>query len=458
MPLRAAVRRHLEVGACDDPHERQADDVAARVVAALGRQPDPIDPADLVGAPAALRRLPGTATVGAAGGAATPLVERLVADAGASGRELPPAVRQPFEDAMGADLSHVRMHTGPDVDAGSRSIGARAFTVGHDVFFGGGLPDTLRPDGQRVVAHELAHTLQGGTSVQPIRRLKDDDDVEVTADRIAAETDPAVLGKWKQNAAWDSDEDDKLVEAIEARLVALESAKSEAASKAAEDKAARIKKAAEEAAQARREAVQKTVGHELDNYDASVDADLKGLLVGATMKDPERSGRFFDAVKAAAPGQDPRAVLDTLKGDEVALESFIYGNGALGPAGAAKTTVAEAQAFSAMWADLGSVDPAIAAISKICVHIKAGRLIAAYELYRAATLTSTSGSKYYFKRPETARGAAKVEFHLHLGKPKDQNNAGFKVGSKGERTTLTAGDYKSLKDTITARHGGWPKD
>ena len=435
LPLPHAVRRSLQVGACDDPHEHEAERVADDVVAALGQ---PL---------AALRRLPSTeepagplARVGAAGGEAPDLVDRLVAGAASTGRELSGQVRRSFEEAMGADLSHVRVHTGSDVDAGSRSIGARAFTVGRDVFFRDGVPDTSTPDGQRVVAHELAHTLQRSPSVQPIRRLKDGTpaDADVDEARIKAETSLEVLAAWKAKASWDEDD---LVTLIDARVTELKERK------AAEAKAA--------AATKRKDEVQATVTTAITNYDAAVDADLKGLLANAKMKDAERSAWFFLAAAASESARTPAQVLALLKSDEVALEAFIYGNGA--PGGVAATTAAQALAVSAAWAGLAKITATIGALDGICAEVTAGRIKAQYKEYRKAKVTSTNGGKFIFSRLDPNRALAPVQFHVHLGRAVDLNNAGFKVGKDGPRQAVSGGQYAQVKKALDAVKA-WPAE
>ena len=439
VPLRRPVRRSLEVGACDHPHEREAEQVAADVVATLGHPAEghPLE---------ALRRLPAAAgpaaTVGASGGEAPELVDRLVAQAGSTGHELSGQVRRSFEEAMGADLSHVRVHTGSDVDAGSRSIGARAFTVGRDVFFRDGLPNTSSPDGQRVLAHELAHTLQRSPSVQPIRRFKDGTpaDAEVDETRIKAETSLDVLADWKvrAEASW---EDSHLVTAIDERITEL--------------KAVAAAKAKVAAAEKRKEDVKAAVTVAFDNYDAAVDADLKALLANAKMKETERSGWFFVAVAASEKARTPAQVLALLQADEVALEAFIYGNGA--PGGAAATTVAQAQAVSTAWAGLAAITATIGALNGICAQVTAGRIHATYKEYRKAKLTSTNGGKFTFSRPDPNRALAPVQFHVHLGKAVDLNNAGFKVGKDGARQAVSGGQYAQVKKAINDV-GSWPAE
>ncbi|HSK23215.1 MAG TPA: DUF4157 domain-containing protein [Egicoccus sp.] len=65
---------------------------------------------------------------------------------------------------LGADLSEVRLHAGPRAADLNAQMHAKAFTVGHDVFFRDGLPDASTPDGLELLAHELVHTVQQGAS------------------------------------------------------------------------------------------------------------------------------------------------------------------------------------------------------------------------------------------------------------------------------------------------------
>lgn len=103
------------------------------------------------------------------------------------GQPLPEDIAQPMGQAMGADLSDVRIHTGDEPAALARSVQATAFTVGRDIFFGAGRYAPDSPSGQRLLAHELAHTVQddgGGSGAGPvIGRVSDP--AEAEADRVA---------------------------------------------------------------------------------------------------------------------------------------------------------------------------------------------------------------------------------------------------------------------------------
>jgi hypothetical protein len=92
--------------------------------------------------------------------------------AGSSGDPLPGRSRDMFESSLGADLSEVRIHTGPESADAAKALGARAFTVGQDIHFGQG---RFAPDdagGLHLLAHEVAHTRQQrGSTGLPFDRL-----------------------------------------------------------------------------------------------------------------------------------------------------------------------------------------------------------------------------------------------------------------------------------------------
>jgi hypothetical protein len=69
-----------------------------------------------------------------------------------------------MEKTLGADLSGVRVHTGGDSADAAESLGARAFTVGSDVHFGRGEFAPGSREGDRLLAHELTHVVQGHKS------------------------------------------------------------------------------------------------------------------------------------------------------------------------------------------------------------------------------------------------------------------------------------------------------
>ena len=85
------------------------------------------------------------------------------------GQAMPASVRGKMESGFGADFSNVRVHTDQTSDTLNRSVGAKAFTQGSDIFFKSGAFQPESSDGQQLLAHELTHTIQQGAAVQQKR-------------------------------------------------------------------------------------------------------------------------------------------------------------------------------------------------------------------------------------------------------------------------------------------------
>ena len=101
-----------------------------------------------------------------AGGALGTGADSAVAAPQGGGQPLPASERAFFEPRFGVDFGGVRIHQGSRAAEATRSIGARAYTLGRDVVFGRG---EYRPEsgaGKRLLAHELVHVVQQGNSVR----------------------------------------------------------------------------------------------------------------------------------------------------------------------------------------------------------------------------------------------------------------------------------------------------
>jgi hypothetical protein len=77
------------------------------------------------------------------------------------GSPLPDSVRGYMEPRFGMDFSHVRVHTGPEAIQLNRDVGAKAFTLGSDIYYGAG----HTPANLELTAHELTHVVQQTGSV-----------------------------------------------------------------------------------------------------------------------------------------------------------------------------------------------------------------------------------------------------------------------------------------------------
>ncbi|WP_157968441.1 eCIS core domain-containing protein [Streptomyces geranii] len=147
------IQTALDVGPVDDPLEREADRIAERVTGTSLRraQASPRGDADAGdGVP--------VASAGVADPAVTGAVDRLRG----GGHPVPEGIRRRMEGVSGADLSGVRVHVGSESDRLSESLGARAFTVGSDVFVRRAEYRPGTTAGDALLAHELTHTIQQG--------------------------------------------------------------------------------------------------------------------------------------------------------------------------------------------------------------------------------------------------------------------------------------------------------
>jgi Domain of unknown function (DUF4157) len=143
--LAPAVVATLRVGPADDRHERDADRAAEH--AADGSVP--------------LSALAARRASTDHGGVVLPEVQRAITHAArTSGQPIPAPARAPLEQAMGAEFGEVRVHADQRADELARSLQAKAFTTGRDIFFRRGQYEPSNRAGQRVLAHELTHVVQ----------------------------------------------------------------------------------------------------------------------------------------------------------------------------------------------------------------------------------------------------------------------------------------------------------
>ena len=99
--------------------------------------------------------------------AATDDLETSIQQSRGGGQPLADDIKQPMEQAFGADFSSVNIHTDNNSDKLNKSIQARAFTTGQDIFFRQGEYSPGSNVGKELLAHELTHVVQqNGSAVQ----------------------------------------------------------------------------------------------------------------------------------------------------------------------------------------------------------------------------------------------------------------------------------------------------
>lgn len=169
------VRQNALLSAADNPFERQADEVADRVL-----QMSELPPVGT--APPAIQRQCAECAgeedeekerqdeviqakpLALQGGGGGPDTAAAVQATRLGGMPMSDSLRSFFEPRFGHDFSRVRIHTGSQAAAAAKGIGARAYAVGSDIVFGAGEYAPATAEGRRLLAHELTHTIQQGAA------------------------------------------------------------------------------------------------------------------------------------------------------------------------------------------------------------------------------------------------------------------------------------------------------
>jgi hypothetical protein len=164
-PAPVGVQAKLEIGAVDDPLEREADRVADQVM----RMPDPA-PA-VSAAPLQISRkcaaceeedrkklqLKSAGGADLAGAEAPPMVHEVLRG---PGRPLDAATRAFFEPRFGYDFGEVRVHANAKAARSAQAVKAIAYTSGSSIVFAAQRYAPHTSAGARLLAHELTHVLQ----------------------------------------------------------------------------------------------------------------------------------------------------------------------------------------------------------------------------------------------------------------------------------------------------------
>ncbi|MGQ0778512.1 MAG: eCIS core domain-containing protein [Pseudonocardiales bacterium] len=162
------IQTKLLLGPADNCHEREADRVARDVVRwTAQRRTTGENENNALRPPSLQYRVHRSAS--SANEPMSAAAQRAIGHERGRGRALANRVREPMEQAFGADFSGVRIHTDIQSDRLSRSLRASAFTTGWDIFFRQGNQALDSHSGQELLAHELAHVVQQNGGALPRR-------------------------------------------------------------------------------------------------------------------------------------------------------------------------------------------------------------------------------------------------------------------------------------------------
>ncbi len=173
------VQTKLFVSNPSDPYEREADRIANEVVSGGTSNVE-----------GHVKTTPVQKKGGGTGLYVDASTEGTIKSLAGKGSPLGKGLKEYFEPRFGVDLGNVRIHTDGEANRLSQAIHARAFTHGNDIAFAQGQYQPETTEGKRLIAHELAHTMQQGGSKDFISRKTQD---EVYRD--------SVLDSFKQSAA-----------------------------------------------------------------------------------------------------------------------------------------------------------------------------------------------------------------------------------------------------------------
>jgi len=175
------IQPKLTVSQPNDPYEREADQIADRVM----RMPAPqsinttlsyssVDSRNVQRKCASCdeeeKRLQRKEQGADSPTAVAPIVHESL---NSSGQPLDPGTRSFMEECFGHDFGQVRVHSDARASDAARAVRARAYATGGDIVFGSGEYAPATAEGKRLLAHELAHVVQqreGGASVTRVQR------------------------------------------------------------------------------------------------------------------------------------------------------------------------------------------------------------------------------------------------------------------------------------------------
>ncbi|MCR5246750.1 MAG: DUF4157 domain-containing protein [Paludibacteraceae bacterium] len=153
------VQAQLETTTPGDAYEQEADRMADMVMRKIdGAKTSEATPSSHCPTP----------TISCFGGTSIPIssqMESQLQSMQGGGHAMPDGLRAQMENSFGHDFSNVRLHTDSAAADMSRSINAKAFTHGNDIYFNQGQFQPNTPAGQHLIAHELTHTVQQGGKV-----------------------------------------------------------------------------------------------------------------------------------------------------------------------------------------------------------------------------------------------------------------------------------------------------
>lgn len=174
-----ALQTKLKVGKADDHYEQEADSVADKVVKKISGEQEASDAPITTDAPPTIqskcskcggdmgeREVQTKAKQSHSPSKASANISDRLSQRKGKGAPMEASSRSTMENAFGADFKNVNIHQDKASADLNKSLNAKAFTHGNDIFFGENNYQPSSKEGQTLLAHELTHTIHQGAAIQ----------------------------------------------------------------------------------------------------------------------------------------------------------------------------------------------------------------------------------------------------------------------------------------------------
>ncbi len=179
-----AIQPKMMVNPPNDRYEQEADRIAYEVM----HQKTPKEKAEKAGVQAKISQQGG-------GGVreVNKETESQLSRSKGSGNPISDPVRAVVEPRLQYDFSKVRIHTDSEAARMNKTLGARAFTHGDDIYFGKGQYQPQSTEGLGLIAHEMTHVVQQsqGPVSNSVQRVLNHEAREIMKDKIIDEMNTA---------------------------------------------------------------------------------------------------------------------------------------------------------------------------------------------------------------------------------------------------------------------------
>jgi hypothetical protein len=176
------VQPKLQMGRSNDIYEKQADDIAQRVVNMpfVQRKCAHCEEEEKKETKQVLRKSFIQTKAESEPSVSDSLSQSIESSKG-SGSPMDDSTQTFMSERFGADFSHVKIHNSSEAVQMNQQLNAKAFTTGNDIYFNEGEYQPHSDSGKQLLAHELTHTIQQNGSF--VQRKKEDKPVELLGDR-----------------------------------------------------------------------------------------------------------------------------------------------------------------------------------------------------------------------------------------------------------------------------------